>query len=247
MTRDSISSGDSPPPTTSGTTAQAAFRRGGRNRLIGAGMVALLALILLVVLGPTQEEVRRRFEYYGAPGEMKIMPEISIVDRADTRHQLPKTLQTPPPPSRIDIEDMPESENAEMPKPKDTPIRDRQPVDMPSLKPNPDSDVVERNQVELALPQQTNPDWFILEQYLPEYPFDAPQNEQRIPIVQVKVAIFVDPEGKISEAMITSASAGSAFTNEVLEKVRRWRFGWRVDPKAGRWIELTFNFNSPYL
>ena len=46
--------------------------------------------------------------------------------------------------------------------------------------------------------------------------------------------------------MIQSANAGSAFTNEVLEAIRKWKFGWRVDPQAGRWIELTFNFNSPY-
>lgn len=231
----------------SGSTAQAAFRRGGRRRLIGAVLVALVGLVLLVVLGPSQEEVRRRFEYYGKPGEMKIMPEISIVEGQSERRQLPKTLQTPPPPSRIEIEEMPESENATRPKPKDAPVRDRQPVDMPSTQPNPDSDTVERNQVELALPQQTSPDWFILEQYLPEYPFDAPQNEQRIPVVQVKVAIFVDPEGEVSEAMITSASAGAAYTGEVLEKVRKWKFGWRIDPQVGRWIELTFNFNSPYL
>lgn len=231
----------------SSSSAQAAFRRGGRKRMLAAGGVAVLALILLIVLGPSQEEVRRRFEYYGKPGEMQIMPEISIVEGQNERRQLPKTLQAPPPPSQIEIDEMPESENATMPKPKDGPIRDRQPVDLPSTEPNPDSDQVERNQVELALPQQTSPDWFILEQYLPEYPFDAPQNEQRIPVVQVKVAIFVDPDGNVSEAMITSAAAGAAFTSEVLDKVRQWRFGWRIDPQAGRWIELTFNFNSPYL
>lgn len=206
MTRETTASAAPQAPPDQPASAQAAFRRGGRKRMLAAGGVAVIALILLVVLGPTQEEVKRRFEYYGKPGEMQIMPEISIVEGQNERRQLPKTLQSPPPPSRIEIDEMPESENATMPKPKDGPVRDRQPVDLPSTEPNPDSDQVERNQVELALPQQTSPDWFILEQYLPEYPFDAPQNEQRIPVVQVKVAIFVDPDGEVSEAMITSAA-----------------------------------------
>ena len=222
------------------------FKKGGRRRMLGAVVLTGVALVLLVVLGPDRDSVKKRFEYYGAPGELTIMPEIAIEDGSDEIRQLPKSLQAPPPPSRIEIEPEPEDDNAENPRPKDGPVIDSQPVDLPSLEPTPDADTFDRNQVELALPQQSNPDWYILHHVLPDYPFAAPEAEQRIPVIQVRAAIFVDAGGNVSEAMIQSANAGSAFTNEVLEAIRKWKFGWRVDPQAGRWIELTFNFNSPY-
>ena len=209
-------------------------------------MVALVGITVLILLGPSQEEVKKRFEYYGAPGDLKIMPTISIEDGKDQAKKLPKTLQTPPPPARIEIE--PEDSNAEneKPRPQDTFQQDFQNVDWLSVETDPTAESIETNQVELSLPRQSNPDWYILHQVLPEYPFTASDSEQRIPLIQVRVAIFVDPKGNTSEAMIQGGAASSVFTNEVLEKIKQWRFGWRVDPQAGRWIELTFNFYGPY-
>ncbi len=246
MTSASPQHGPGPRDSKFTSRAQLAFRRGSTRRLAGAVAVALIALVVLVLLGPSRDAVRKRFEYYGAPGEMVIMQEISIDEGSAKVHQLPQTLQTPPPPSRIEIEPEPENEDATDPKPRDAPVNDLQEIDLPSTDPNPDADRVMDNQVELALPQQTNPDWYLLVHVLPEYPFDAPPSEQRIPVIQVRVAIFVNREGDVTEAMIQSATGGSTFTNEVLKKVQQWKFGWRIDPEAGRWIELTFNFNSPY-
>ena len=62
----------------------------------------------------------------------------------------------------------------------------------------------------------------------------------------MRLAIFVDPEGNVAEAIIQSATASRVYTDEALEKIKQWKFGWKIDPQAGRWIELTFNFNSPY-
>ena len=58
--------------------------------------------------------------------------------------------------------------------------------------------------------------------------------------------IFVDPEGNVTDALLRPGTASSIFTNEVLEKIKQWKFGWRVDPLAGRWLQFTFRFNSPY-
>ncbi len=237
-------------PTTQGasftTNNQLAFRRGSGRRMLAAGMIALAGLIALVLLGPSQDEIKKRFEYYGAPGDLRVMPEIVILEGSDQVRQLPKTLQAPPPPAKIEVEPDNPLADTKKPIPHET-LSDQIPVDeRPTVDPVPDSEFAETNRVEMMLPRQSNPDWYILHQVFVEYPFTASAAEQRIPVIFVNVAIFVDPEGNVSEAMIQSSTGGSAFTKEVLAKIKLWKFGWRVDPKAGRWCELTFNFKSPY-
>ena len=78
------------------TAAQVRFRQGGPRRLAVAAGIALLALLLLVWLGPQETGIVRSLTYYGAPGELEIMPEISIDDGADAMHRLPRSLQVPP-------------------------------------------------------------------------------------------------------------------------------------------------------
>ena len=65
------------------TKAQIAERRGGRNRIIWAIAISIAALGAFILLGPDAETINERFEYYGAPGEMHIMPEVSIDDGQD--------------------------------------------------------------------------------------------------------------------------------------------------------------------
>jgi hypothetical protein len=79
------------------TVAQDRFRQGARRRWLVASGCAVVALILLVWLGPEETRITRQLQYYGAPGEMKIMPEISIDTGADPRHRLPRSLQMPSP------------------------------------------------------------------------------------------------------------------------------------------------------
>lgn len=227
------------------TTAQREFQQGGRRRMVGAVLVALVALTALILLGPSKEDVERRFEYYGAPDDLRIMPEISIEEGADQIRQLPKTLLTPPPPSRIEIEPEELDENAKDPRPREADRIQEQPEDWPTTEPVPLTDLVETNQVKLALPRQSNPDWYILAMVMPEYPLEASESLRRIPVIQVKVGIFVNPDGDVAEAMIQTQSP-AVFNSEVLAKVKQWKFGWRVDPRAGRWIVLPFDFRSPY-
>ena len=77
-----------PPPQSFTTAAQVRFRQGGPRRLAVAAGIALLALLLLVWLGPQETAIVRSLTYYGAPGELEIMPEISIDDGADAMHRL---------------------------------------------------------------------------------------------------------------------------------------------------------------
>ncbi len=206
----------------------------------------MAGLLVFILMGPSVEDVKKRFEYYGAPGEIRIMPEISIEDGRDNIRQLPKTLQTPPPPARIEIEPDNPKADEKKPIPRETHLEHAPMTEWPTVDHVPTSEIQEINQSELSLPRQSNPDWYILHQVLPQYPFTASESEQRIPLTQVNVAVFVNPDGLVSEAIIQSATAGKAFTDEVMEKIKLWKFGWRIDPKAGRWIEMTFNFKSPY-
>lgn len=231
------------PPNSFATRAHTAFKQGGRRRLLGATLAALALLLVLIVLGPDQQEIKQRFEYYGAPGELRIMPEISIVEGRDARQQVPKSLQQPPPPAEIIVEEEPRDPNAEevVAKPRKEQPSEHVPLDVAS-----DSEQATEEQVELSLPQQRNPDWFILHEVRPQYPLDAPENERRLPTVFVQAAIFVGKDGKVIEKMVLATNGGPTFSAAVLAALGEWVFGWRVDPGAGRWIEMTWNFRSPY-
>ncbi len=227
------------------TRAQLAERQGSRRRILWAVVFSLVALLAFILLGPDAESVKKRFEYYGVEGDLRIMPEISIEDGHDQIHQLPKTLTMPPPPTSVEIEPEDQSETGTVFIPKVT----TEPVsevltDQP--RPDPDSEVASTERVELSLPQQSNPDWYIIHQVRPEYPLTASEEERRLPVIFVRVAIFVGPSGKVSDAMIQATNGSSVFANEVLKRVKLWEFGWRVPPGAGRWIAMTWNFNSPY-
>ncbi len=145
----------------------------------------------------------------------------------------------------MEIEKEETSEKGSVPVPKET---EAPPNDVltPVTNFNPDAEVASKNLVELNMPQQSNPDLFIIHQVHPQYPLDASEEDRRIPSIYVLVAVFVNPEGEVTEAMIMSNTGRRMFADEVLDKVKQWKFGWRVPPGAGRWIQLPYNFNSPY-
>ncbi len=80
----------------------------------------------------------------------------------------------------------------------------------------------------------------------PEYPIAASEDERRMPIISVKAAIFVGPDGDVLEKMILATNGSRVFAEEVLNALGKWKFGWLVEPDQGRWIEMTWNFKSPY-
>ncbi len=227
------------------TRAQTEFRRRNGRRFAGAALVAFVMLLVLVWLGPDKMTVKRKFEMYGAPGELKIMPEISIENGTDKVHQLPKSLQQAPPPSYVvpDEADLSPKATEEIPVP-----RPLQPLSVlnPAETLDPDAEIASKSRVELKLPSQSNPDWYILKEVRPEYPISAQESERKTPIIFVRAAIFVGPEGTVREKMILATNGSRAFTEAVLNALGQWRFGWRVAPGEGRWIEMTWNFKSPY-
>lgn len=225
--------------------AQLAVRQGMKRRFLWATLLAVVCLGILIFLGPDQQSIKDKFEYYGTPGELRIMPEISIDQGRDRTHQLPRSLQQPPPPTVVEVPDENAAEDGFEPVPRpreaesDQPLTDRSQYD-------PNAEVSDREQVELSLPQQSNPDWFILNMVRPEYPLQATLQERKTPVIFVKAAVFLDVEGQVSASMVTATNGSQVFTDAVLAAVDQWRFAWRITPTAGRWIEMTWNFRSPF-
>jgi hypothetical protein len=227
------------------TRAQDAFRQGSKKRLLGAVLVTLIVLAVLILLGPDQQSIQKRFEYYGAPGELRIMPEISIDQGQDRTQQLPQSLRTPPPPARLEIEKEDPDPTGTEPAPLDqvdANLNGEFVADLPAE----EAEDAEEHRVELSMPLQSNPDWYILEQVWPVYPLGATESERRIPVIFVKVGIFVGPSGDVLEKMVLATNGSQVYVDEVLAGVAEWKFGWRVNPGVGRWIEMTWNFKSPY-
>lgn len=228
------------------TEAQVAYRRGGRKRLAWAVVVAALALVLMVLLGPDESVVKEKFEYYGAPSdEMQIMPEISIDTGADQTHQVPKSLQIPPPPANMEIieeEDDPDAVEALPEKVENDPNE----IDVAVDQPQPDAEVSQDQQVELSMPTQTSTDYYILHMVRPEYPLGATESERRTPVIYVSLWIFAEPDGSVNTAWVTATNGSQVFSDAVMKAVLQWKIGWRVDEKKGRQIQMTWRFNSPY-
>jgi TonB family protein len=227
------------------TAAQYRFRQGARRRLLVASGCAIAALLLVVWLGPRDSTIVRRLQYYGAPGPMKIMPEISIDTGADPVHHLPRSLQMPPPPAKLEIIPDRTDERAIEKVPKAALAVDR----VGQAVTDPAEAILAAlfdEQVQLLLPQQTSLDWYILHLVRPEYPVLASEQDRRRPVINVVVWIFVDPQGNVTAAQLISNEGGDVFAAAVLEAVQQWKLGWRVDPQKGRQLVLPWRFRSPY-
>ncbi len=190
------------------TKAHDAFKRGGHKRILGAILAAVLLVIIGFLLGPEYDPKEDVLANYGAPGELVIMPQISIKDGQDQSHQLPKSLQIPPPPSRMEIEKEETSEKGSVPVPKET---EAPPNDVltPVTNFNTDAEVASKNLVELNMPQQSNPDLFIIHQVHPQYP------------LAFNRAFGIRDTAELDRDLVTKAIATGVFAILALW-VRRW-------------------------
>jgi outer membrane biosynthesis protein TonB len=214
--------------------------------MIWAGVTAVACLVLLVLLGPDEESIKERFEYYGAPGELQIMPEISIEEGHHEVHQMPKSLQVQPPPANIEIEREDPDPNGTVEVP---PVNIQEPHESVTTSefPRDDAELSSDQQVEMAMPMQSNPDWYILHMVRPEYPLDASEAERRTPVIFVNVNAFVGPDGLVKEVWVNNTNGSRIFVEATLKAVKQWKFGWRIeDPGLGRMYVIPWNFKSPY-
>jgi hypothetical protein len=222
------------------------FKHRSRQRFIVAIGITAFCLILFIILGPDADTVNKKFEYIGAQGDLNIMDAISVVDGTDKVHQLPKSLQKPPPPSNIEIEKemTHETGTREIPRPVVA-----QEVENPVIMEIIDEQAEEFTQelVSLATPMQNSSTYYIKHMIRPEYPLlEATETELQTEVIYVSVQFFVEKGGTVSASMIQSTNGGPAFTNEVLKKIDQWILGFYIDVGPGIWLQTTWNFKSPY-
>jgi len=234
-----------PGPSAFTTEVQAKSHHGGRRRFLWAAAVAVLGLVALVLFGPDEQAVKERFEYYGAPGEMQIMPEISIVEGNQSLQQLPRSLQVQPPPANIEVELEEPDDNGTVEIPPKN-IQEPNQVDVASEFPREDAEMSEDQQVEMAMPLQSNADYFLLTHVPLEYPLGVSETERRIPVITVTVNVFVGIDGVVTDVWLNSTNGSRLFVEATIKALKQWKFGWRVPQEKGRILVITHNFKSPY-
>ncbi len=226
--------------------ANARFRRSRRRRLAVGAVAGVVLLILIALFGPDRDATRRHFEFIpGAAGQLKLMPELSIDQGRDTRHQEPEQFRNlwRPPPEQTFVPDDAAGR----------PVAPAQPV--PAPQPQPDAAIVAdpdlslANAVEMRLPQQTSR-CFVLERMVrPEYPVGADAQARRLPVVTVEAAFYVDELGRVTASYVIRSTGGPLFDAVVLKAVNAWVFRPVADPTCpplGFWIRLPVLFHSPY-
>jgi len=76
-----------PPANDSPLSRKPAYRRNQRRTMWAAGGGAVLVILLIILFGPDRDDIKRRWEFSGKEGPMELMPELSIDDGSDSRHQ----------------------------------------------------------------------------------------------------------------------------------------------------------------
>jgi len=230
------------PPATE--TEHQRFQRGGKRRLVWASVFALVALIVMIILGPKQDDVKRRFEVSGEQGPLRIMPELSIDRGQDSHHQdeMRRSQELPIPAPEYEIEyDDPDATEV-VPIKTDESLEVKEVIDPTE---DPELDVVDM--VEMRLPSQSNPCFRLVRMVRPRYPADATALERRQPLITVHVAFYVSIEGSVQGAYIMSNDGGPAFADVTLKAVEQWVYEPVECDHApqGFWVNFPLEFTSP--
>ena len=221
------------------------YRRNQRRTMWAAAGGAVLVILLIILFGPDRDDIKRRWEFSGKEGPMEMLPELSIEDGSDQRHQeqLRRAQELNPPAPNFEILE----HDGEVPTP-DLEVVSPEPDD--SLEPQTETEPAwdEFDTVELRLPTQTNPCFHLDRQVYPRYPADATDTDRMRPLITVKVAFFVGPEGKIGGSYVMNSDGGRAFDEVVIKAVDQWEY--KPDFAAcaspdGFWNVLTVLFRSP--
>lgn len=225
------------------------------KRLLWATPLALALLALLTLLGPSADEVERKFTPYGAEGPLRIMPEIAVEDGVDPAQLEARREVAPPPPAPNyqvepeqtyeDAEELVPEAAAEAAEITDTGVDSEAPVAEVQVTES-DGDAV----VELVMPSQfANADFIIKKLVRPLYPAHASTADRRKPVITVEVAIWVTETAEITASYVASNDGSQAFADAALAAVRQWELAPRVRdgvPPQPRWLVVPWRFRSPF-
>ncbi len=224
------------------------------KRLLLALPAALALLGLLILLGPSAEEVERKFTPYGAQGPLRIMPEIAIEDGADPVARQAAREATPPPAApeyQVEPDDPSPDAQEVMPEPSEEAAE----VTDVGVSEEAPQEVVQTTEsegdasVDMVMPQQTADSDFIIRKLVrPLYPAGLSLQQQRQPVVTVAVGLYLTSDGEVTAMMIQGNDGPPPFEEAVLTAMEQWEFAPRLRdgvPPAPRWLLITWRFRSP--
>lgn len=217
------------------------------QRVALAGAIAVGAIVVASLLGPSEETVKDWLldRHIGVEGPTVILPELDIVPDDQPRQQDP-------------LEHMSSAtEGVELSEERPTPVEDSPTLvapsktdigrQGPSRRNLPDDAIVapdpnpERSE-EQHTRSQTSEDFVLEHMVRPIYPEHAGLTT-RNRTVTVSVDIWVDPTGRITDALIAKSDGGRAFADAVLAAIRQWRFRPLRANAAWMSSRVTFRFD----
>jgi TonB family protein len=212
--------------------------------MLAASGIALVALVILSLLGPSSDEIDRWFRHTGIRGELQILDNIDIVPDVDPTTQERKEplagategvqveADRPRPHPEVD-NPTPQPHERGLPSPK---VVD---ADRPELRIGSD----EIHQVEMHRGTQQSLDFILRKFVRPDYPEDA-TTVQRARVIWVVVAMYVDELGHVVEAYTTRNDGGPPFERAVLKAVKQWEYEPLLvnGEPHGFWDEIRWEF-----
>ena len=198
----------------------------GRRLALACGL-AVLGLIVLAVLGPDEERLEELLFHTGVEGELRILPEIQIIDAEDPVTQKEKQAMAGAT-QGLDVDVIDRTE-PERPTENPEPVAPRKGTPDPSLpvNQNPTDGVVgaadAEDQVRMTRPTQRSNDFILIKLVRPVYPPGIPASLRKRTI-PVDVAVYVEPDGKVSGAYVTKGGGAKAFEDAALAAVLEWEY-----------------------
>lgn len=197
------------------------------RRLALACGLAVLGIVLVAVLGPDEDRLENLLFHTGVEGELRVLPEIQIIDAEDPvtqeeKHTMAGATQG------LDVEVVDRTE-PERPTENPLPVDPRRGRPDPSLPVNqvPTDGLLgatdQVDQVRMMRPTQRSNDFILVKMSRPVYPPGIPP-ALRQRTVHVDVAIYVEADGKVSGAYVTRSTASRPFEDAALAAVQGWEY-----------------------
>lgn len=233
---------------------QAAERGQVNKRLMWAIPIALGLIVIIALLGPSAEDVERKFTVYGTDGPLELMPEIAVEDGIDMTQRSAQSMESSPPPAPIyetEPEPQPDTKTIAPQEELTSPVK---PADGTSQELAVEEAIVSdsegQSNVDMLMPSQSaNSDFIIRKLVRPVYPPGASKVDRMKRVLAVKAGFFVNETGSIVAVMIQSNEGGNEFGTAVKAAMEQWEFEPRIrngEPPASRWLVVTWRFRSPF-
>jgi len=190
-------------------------------------LAAVAGLIALALFGPDEQQLQTWLFHTGVEGELRILPELQIIQDTDPITQPERrTMAGATEGMNVEVVDRPLkplSPDSDEPAPRTRGVA-RPTIEWnPKLAPRPDVGDQPQDRTRMIRPSQRSLDFVLVKLVRPIYPAATPDWLRRKKVV-VDVAVYVEADGKVSDAYILRSNGGPLFSQAVLQAVRQWEY-----------------------